>query len=169
LSIPPTAITPNVPTLLEVAGMGRVLLNLQYDGLDEETPIIKHAVDRKLFRIRLSYELEPQYPIFLFQFSVVEELKQPLNIEAYPDVFAFEDVQGFLSALYRRGRYELSVHANGTHLASVYEDISATTKRELFDGVALLVQHFKSIPRNTRNYMAAVKSFERKHPIGEDM
>ena len=143
-------------------------MNLAYNGIESEAEDIKKAIQNGAYKVRLSYASEAQYSLIRLQVSFLGDLRDPLHTEALSDILN-KDVQDFYCALNETGRYELSVHARLQHLHSVFGTISQQEIADMYGGFEKRVKNMKKIKPADMNMMAAVRTFESKHPMGEGL
>lgn len=161
-------IAPNAPTLFRVAGMGRILLDLSYPGIESEAAEIKSALLKGAYKLRLSYAPERKYSLIRLQVACFGNPKKPLHTEALSDILN-RNVQEFYCAVQSSGRYELSVHAKRQHLHSVFGSIPQEQVAGMYSGFERLVKNMKRIKPSERNFLAAFRAFESKHSLGEGL
>jgi len=164
----PGTIELNMPTLTSIAGLGRILLDLGYSGIEEEAAAIQQETLLSSFRFAVSGYSESSYPLLRLQISFTGGLRDPLHLEVLSDILD-RNVQDFYRILCDVGRYELSVHIQRRHLASALCIIDERQKGSLAGTLKTAVSHMLSISPDRRNMAQAVRSFERRHPLGEGM
>ncbi len=164
----PGTIELNMPTVTELAGLPRILLDLGYAGVEQEVPGILHDLVNRTYRIRMSCMASRSYPLLRLQISFYSNLPEPLHLEVLSDMLDC-NVQDFYASLCESGRYELSVHVMRKYIGSVVADVSRNETASLCSGIAGLARDLASLAPERRDMRQAVAEFERRHPLGEGM
>jgi len=164
----PGSLELNMPALTSLSGMARVLLDLGYAGVEQETGAITESIMNRKFRFRISFFAEQHYPLVRLQIGFYSGLQEPLFLEVLSDILD-RNVQDFYSSLIQKGSYEISAHAGREHLASVFCTIPDPDLFPVAEGLNMMVAHLKNITPSGWNMQKAVRSFERHHPLGEGM
>ncbi|NTW82622.1 MAG: hypothetical protein HGB36_04555 [Chlorobiaceae bacterium] len=164
----PGAIEPNMPAVTSLGGMARILIDLGYQGVDQEAPLIAAALEKRHFRLRMSCFSEQHYPLVRLQLAFSEGLGEPLYLEVLSDILDW-NVQDFYRCIATKGVYEISVHVQRNHFASVFCSVTDNERLSLAGGLKQLADRLKSTSPAGWNYQEAVRGFERRHPLGEGM
>jgi len=158
----------NMPAITELSGMPRILIDLGYSGVEQESRGIAHDISNRTFAMRLSYLALKSYPLLRLQISFYSFLQEPLHLEVLSDILD-RNVQDFYTALYNTGNYELSVHVTRQHLGSVFSTITEKARNDVYRGISGIVSRIEGIPPSDRDMSTAVRDCERRHPLGEGM
>ncbi|NTW10892.1 MAG: hypothetical protein HGA26_06000 [Chlorobiaceae bacterium] len=133
----PGSIEPNMPALASLGGMARILIDLGYEGVDREAPAIASALEKRRFRMRMTCFLEPHYPLPRLQLAFSDGLAEPLFLEVLSDILDW-NVQDFYYGIATTGLYEISLHVQRTHLASVFCSVPDNERLLLSGGLCQL-------------------------------
>ncbi|MEI6758162.1 MAG: hypothetical protein FDX18_06320 [Chlorobium sp.] len=158
----------NMPALASLSGTARVLVDLGYSGVEREAAAIRDGIMNRRFKLRITSLAEQSYPLVRLQVGFFNGLQEPLFLEVLSDILD-RNVQDFYSSLVQSGRYEISLHVQRNYLASVFHTISDRELNDIANGLAAMVAHLKKITPSGWNMAAAVRLFERRHPLGEGM
>ncbi|NTW55752.1 MAG: hypothetical protein HGB20_01755 [Chlorobiaceae bacterium] len=164
----PGNIEPNMPALASLGGLSRILIDLGYEGVDREAPPIAAALEKRRFRMRMACFMEPYYPLVRLQLAFMEGLAEPLFLEVLSDILDW-NVQDFYYGVVTTGVYELSLHVQRNHLGSVFCSVPDAERASMAAGLKQVADRLKSTPPSGWNMQEAVRSFERRHPLGEGM
>lgn len=158
----------NMPAVTELSGTARILIDLGYSGVEHEARGIVHDITHRTYGFRVSYLSLKRYPLLRLQISFYSFLPEPLHLEVLSDVLD-RNVQGFYTALYETGGYELSVHVTRRHLGSVFSSVTEKERSDVYRGISGVVARIEAIKPSDRDMNVAVREFERRHPLGEEM
>jgi hypothetical protein len=164
----PGSIEPNMPAIASLGGMARILIDLGYEGVDQEAPSIAAALEKRRFRLKMACFPEPQYPLARLQLAFLDGLAEPLFLEVLSDILDW-NVQDFYYGIVTTGLYEISLHVQRNHFASVFCSVPDSERSFLAGGLKQLADRAKSNPPSGWNMEEAVRSFERRHALGEGM
>ncbi|TLU82886.1 MAG: hypothetical protein FDX30_07335 [Chlorobium sp.] len=164
----PGSIEPNMPAVTSLGGMARILIELGYQGVDQEAPVIAAALEKRHFRMRMTCFPEQHYPLVRLQLAFSEGLGEPLYLEVLSDILDL-NVQDFYRGIVTTGVYEISMHVQRNHFASVFCSLSDNERLSLAGGLKQLAERLKSTSPSGWNFQEAVRGFERRHPLGEGM
>jgi hypothetical protein len=164
----PGSIEPNMPAVASLGGMARILIDLGYEGVEQEAHPIAAALEKRRFRLKMSCFREPKYPLLRLQLAFSDGLAEPLFLEVLSDILDW-NVQDFYYGIVTTGQYELSMHVQRNHLASIFCSVTDSERQVLAGGLKLIADWLKGNPQPVWNMQDAVRSFERRHPLGEGM
>jgi len=164
----PGSIELNMPTLTELAGTPRILLDLGYAGIEHEATGILHDLVNRTYRLRMSSIASRRYPLLRLQISFYSNLREPLHLEVLSDMLDC-NVQDFYASLCDSGRYELSVHVMRDYIGSVFSSVPGDEIQSLHAGIVGLTRDLEALAPESRDMQQAVAEFERRHPLGEGM
>lgn len=164
----PGSIELNMPALASLGGMARILVDLGYEGVEREAPPIAAALEKRQFRLRMGCFLEQHYPLPRLQLAFSDGLAEPLFLEVLSDILDW-NVQDFYYGIVTTGLYEISLHVQRVHLGSVFCSVPQSERQSLAGGLRQLADRLKSTSPSGWNMQEAVRSFERRHSLGEGM
>ncbi|RNA64641.1 hypothetical protein CR163_004935 [Prosthecochloris sp. ZM_2] len=164
----PGALELNMPTLTGLAGTARILVDLGYEGIEDEARGILHDLNSGGYRMRVSCIPARSYPLVRLQISFYSDLQEPLHLEVLSDLLDC-NVQDFYTAFCQSGRYELSLHVVREHIGSVFASYPGEELVQVRRCVAGEAVRLAAIEPEERNMELAVRECERRHPLGEGM